>query len=62
MNKNISNSAYVNMQALRRELRLEDYRQQMDRLESAIKKEKLQIHNEKQHENVVNSKKVDLYI
>lgn len=56
------NNAYVNLLDLRRNLRIEDYRDQMDRLEAAIKKEKLQAHQERQHEIVVSAMKVDVYV
>ena len=55
-------NAYVNLLDLRRNFRIEDYRDQMDRLEAAIKKEKLQAHQEKQHEIVVSATKVDVYV
>jgi len=57
-----NSNAYVNLLELRRNLRLEDYREQMDRLEAAIKKEKLQAHQEKQHQMVVSATKVDVYV
>jgi hypothetical protein len=56
------NNAYVNLLDLRRNLRIEDYRDQMDRLEAAIKKEKLQANQERQHEIVVSVSKVDVYV
>jgi len=55
-------NAYVNLLELRRNLRIEDYRDQMDRLEAAIKKEKMQAYQEKQHEIVVSTTKVDVYV
>lgn len=55
-------NAYVNLLELRRNLRIEDYRDQMDRLEAAIKKEKMQAHQERQHEIVVSATKVDVYV
>jgi hypothetical protein len=57
-----NNNAYLNLLELRRNLRIEDYREQMDRLESAMKKEKLQAHQEKQHQTVVSATKVDVYV
>jgi hypothetical protein len=57
-----NNNAYLNLLELRRNLRIEDYREQMDRLESAMKKEKLQAHQEKQHQMVVSTTKVDVYV
>jgi len=57
-----NNNAYLNLLELRRNLRIEDYRDQMDRLESAMKKEKLQAHQEKQHQTVVSATKVDVYV
>jgi hypothetical protein len=55
-------NAYVNLLELRRNLRIEDYRDQMDRLEAAIKKEKMQAYQERQHEIVVSATKVDVYV
>lgn len=57
-----NNNAYLNLLELRRNLRIEDYRDQMDRLEAAMKKEKLQAHQEKQHQTVVSATKVDVYV
>jgi hypothetical protein len=55
-------NAYVNLLELRRNLRIEDYRDQMDRLEAAMKKEKMQAYQERQHEIVVSATKVDVYV
>ena len=62
MTNKIHNNYYQNLLALRRDLRIDDYRDQMDRLEKAIKQEKLKEYNEKQHESVVSASKVDVYV
>lgn len=62
MTNKIHNNYYQNLLALRRDLRIDDYRDQMDRLEKAIKQEKLKEYNEKQHETVVSASKVDVYV
>jgi hypothetical protein len=48
--------------AVRRDLRIEDYRERIDRLENAIKQEKLDELQQKQHEPVVSASKVDVYV
>ena len=58
----IHNAYYLNLLAVRRDLRIEDYRERIDRLENAIKQEKLEEYNEKQHESVVSASKVDVYV
>lgn len=62
MTNKIHNNYYQNLLALRRDLRIDDYRDQMDRLEKAIKQEKLEEHQQKQHESVVSASKVDVYV
>jgi hypothetical protein len=58
----IHNAYYLNLLAVRRDLRIEDYRERIDRLENAIKQEKLEEHQQKQHESVVSASKVDVYV
>lgn len=58
----IHNAYYLNLLAVRRDLRIEDYRERIDRLENAIKQEKLEEHQQKQHEAVVSASKVDVYV
>ena len=41
---------------------MEDYRERIDRLENALKQEKLEEHQQKQHESVVSASKVDVYV
>jgi hypothetical protein len=61
MTNKIHNNYYENLLALRRDLRIDDYRDQMDRLEAALKKEKLEAYREKQYD-IVTASKVDVYI
>jgi hypothetical protein len=58
----IHNAYYLNLLAVRRDLRIEDYRERIDRLENAIKQEKLEEHQQKQHESVVSASKIDVYV
>lgn len=58
----IHNAYYLNLLAVRRDLRMEDYRERIDRLEEALKREKLEEHQQKQHEIVVSASKVDVYV
>jgi hypothetical protein len=58
----IHNAYYLNLLAVRRDLRIEDYRERIDRLENALKQEKLEEHQQKQHESVVSASKVDVYV
>ena len=50
------------LQLLRKEVSIEDYRKQMDRLESLLKKEKLEEYQKKQREMVVDANRVDVYV
>jgi len=50
------------LQLLRKEVSIEDYRKQMDRLESLLKKEKLEEYQKKQREMVVSANRVDVYV
>lgn len=58
----IHNAYYLNLLAVRRDLRIEDYRERIDRLENALKQEKLEEHQQKQHESVVSASKIDVYV
>ena len=58
----IHNAYYLNLLAVRRDLRIEDYRERIDRLENAFKQEKLEEHQQKQHESVVSASKIDVYV